>query len=46
MTLKNKLYDSIMCQLNKEAIILVDIGEGALKSSQERFVSILLIVLM
>lgn len=44
MTLKNKLYDSIMCQMNKEATTLVDIGEGALKSNQEKFVSILLIV--
>lgn len=38
MTFKNKIYDSIMCQLEKERRNLVSVGEEALKSSQERLI--------
>lgn len=33
---KTKIYDSIMCQLEKEGQTLIGVGEEALKSYQER----------
>lgn len=36
--LKDKKYELLMCQLHKEATTLIDLGENALKSHEERFV--------